>query len=275
MNSSNNKYLTTNDITEYKNNGAICVRNVFGEEDIEILRREVERVLQNPGPYGKEFGDADGARFFGEIFVTAYNSVIKSILINSPLGEIAGHLMESDRVQFFFDHLLVKEAGATQPTPWHQDAPYFAMNGFQCCGIWIALDDVSSVNGAVQYLKGTHKGDTMYAPRSFAKGDNYSDDLTPIPDIDSDLASYNIAEWELKPGDCTIHHVRTLHGAKGNKTPHDRRRGLATRWVGDDATFGLRSGIPDDMLQAFRDLVPELEIEQSFDHPIFPVVWKK
>ena len=270
-----NEYLTAEDLINFKNEGAICIRNVFAAEDVEMLRKEVEHVLLNPGPYGRDYSDPDGARFYGEIFVSAYNTVVKDLLLNSVLGEIAGQLMESSKAQFFFDHLLVKEAGPIQPTPWHQDAPYFAMNGFQCCGIWIALDAVNTANGAVQYLKGTHKGDTMYAPRSFAKGNSYTDDLTEIPDIDNNLSNYRIAEWELQPGDCAIHHVRIIHGATGNKTSHNRRRGLATRWIGDDATFGLRSGIPDDMTQAFNDLAPELKIGQRFDHPLFPVTWEK
>ncbi len=77
----------------------------------------------------------------------------------------------------------------------------------------------------------------------------------------------------MAPGDCSIHHVRTLHGAPGNETKF-RRRGLATRWIGDDAVFRLRPGIPDDMTTAFEKMAPELKPGDSFDHPLFPLVWE-
>jgi hypothetical protein len=63
------------------------------------------------------------------------------------------------------------------------------------------------------------------------------------------------------------------YGAPGNASSV-RRRGLATRWIGDDIVFGLRSGIPDPMLRSLDMLAPELEPGKPFDGPIFPLVWE-
>ena len=266
--------LTVDDVSAYQEHGTLCLRGVFEEDQIDALRDAVEIALANPGPYAKEFNDPGGARFLGDVFVSARHPVIREILLESALGEIAGKLMKSDTIRFFFDHLLVKEPGAAQPTPWHQDAPYFPMKGFDCCGIWIALDHVNSENGAVEYLRGTHKSGTLYAPRSFAEGHAYDDQLTEVPDIDAHRADYDVASWDLEPGDCTVHHVRALHGAPGNTTAGARRRGIATRWIGDDAVFELRPGIPDDMLNTLADLASELKPGQPFDHSLFPIVWE-
>jgi ectoine hydroxylase-related dioxygenase (phytanoyl-CoA dioxygenase family) len=195
---SESQKLTSDDIATFQEDGALCVRNVFNDNEVEALRDAVEIAMADPGPYAMEFNDPDGAKFIGEVFVSNRIPVVRDILVNSSLGEIAGKLMGSQTVRFFFDHLLVKEAGSTLPTPWHQDAPYFPMNGFDCCGIWIALDHVNAENGAVEYLKGTHKGDTLYAPRSFAKGHSYVDQLTQVPDIDANRSDYDIATWECE-----------------------------------------------------------------------------
>lgn len=275
MSRTNRSYpLNQVDITAYQDHGTICLRGVFKDDEIDSLRDAVDIALVNPGPYAKEFNDPGCPRFFGDIFVSTRIPVIRDVLLNSPLGEVAGKLMKSRTVRLFFDHLLVKEPGAVKSTPWHQDAPYFPLDGFDCCGIWIALDHVTSENGAVEYLKGTHRGDTLYAPRSFAKGHAYNDQLSEVPDIDAHREDYEFASWELKPGDCTVHHVRTLHGAPGNSTSGARRRGLATRWIGDDAVFQLRPGIPPDMLNTLADLAAELEPGQPFEHSLFPVVWE-
>ncbi len=266
--------ITQEHIEAYQEDGALCLRGVFSSAEVGVLQEAVEVELQNPGRYTKEFTKPGEARFVGAIFVSSYNKAIREVLINSALGEIAGRLMGARQTRFFFDHMLVKEPGASKPTPWHQDAPYFAMDGLDCCGIWIALDAVSLDTGAVEYLKGTHKDGCMYAPRSFAAGQKYGHGLQEVPNIDANRDKYEIASWNMAPGDCSIHHVRTLHGAPGNVT-NSRRRGLATRWIGDDAVFGLRSGIPDDMTMAFEDLAPNLRPGDSFDHPMFPLVWEQ
>lgn len=32
---------------------------------------------------------------------------------------------------FYHDHVLVKEPGAESETPWHQDQPYYPVDGFK------------------------------------------------------------------------------------------------------------------------------------------------
>ena len=58
----------------------------------------------------------------------------------SPAPEAAAQLMQSDQVQFFHDHILVKEPGTAKATPWHQDAPYYFVDGKQTISFWIPID---------------------------------------------------------------------------------------------------------------------------------------
>ena len=37
--------------------------------------------------------------------------------------------MQSQTVQLFHDHVLVKEPGTSKDTPWHSDGPYYFVNG--------------------------------------------------------------------------------------------------------------------------------------------------
>ena len=37
--------------------------------------------------------------------------------------------MGSETARLFHDHLLVKEPRTAQPTPWHQDQPYYNVSG--------------------------------------------------------------------------------------------------------------------------------------------------
>ena len=39
--------------------------------------------------------------------------------------------------------MLTKEPGTRQPTPWHQDQPYYNIEGRQNVSFWIPVDPVS------------------------------------------------------------------------------------------------------------------------------------
>ena len=49
--------------------------------------------------------------------------------------------MDSQQVQLFHEHVLVKEAATSVPTPWHQDAPYYCVDSNKTVSMWIPLDD--------------------------------------------------------------------------------------------------------------------------------------
>jgi ectoine hydroxylase-related dioxygenase (phytanoyl-CoA dioxygenase family) len=269
--------IEQNAVDSFSQDGAICVRNVFTEHEVEALREAVDWSMNNPGDYSKNFsGDDAKASFFGDVFVWTRNPAYRDLVVNERLGEIAGRLMKADSTRFFFDHLLVKEPGSNAPTPWHQDAPYFPINGKMCCSIWIALDPVTSESGAVEYIAGSHATGKYYAPEAFTPGDTSvgNDQLAEVPDIDADRDAFDIVRWDLNPGDVAIHNVMTIHGAPANKTKGTRRRGLALRFIGDDITYAERPGIPEPMLGSLSQLAPELAIGTPYQGAWFPELWQ-
>lgn len=266
--------LTDAQIAAYSEDGALCLRQVFTPEEVETLRAGVDEAMQNPGPYARNFAGDDGDAFFADVFVWTRVDRLGGVTLTSRLGGIAGRLMGAREVRFFFDHLLVKEPGAAEPTPWHQDSPYWPIAGSQCCSIWIAMDRVTRENGLVEYVRGTHATGKEYAPKSFHGDARLSDRaLAEVPDIDADRAAFDLIAWDLEPGDVAIHNFRTLHGAPGNATSESRRRGLATRWVGEDIVYQNRPGVPEPMTGSLEDLAPGLRDGAPLTHDIFPLVW--
>lgn len=51
--------------------------------------------------------------------------------------------MNSETARLYHDHLLVKEPNTRQRTPWHQDQPYYNIDGRQNCSMWMPVDPVS------------------------------------------------------------------------------------------------------------------------------------
>jgi len=73
----------------------------------------------------------------------------------------------------------------------------------------------------------------------------------------------------MAPGDVLAHHLLTLHGAPGNRTPDRRRRAIAFRYAGDDATYIDRPVGP----KPIRD--PGLKRGDHFGCELFPQVWPR
>jgi len=55
----------------------------------------------------------------------------------------------------------------------------------------------------------------------------------------------DMVRFDMEPGDCTIHHGLTIHGALQNTTNDKRRRAYVIRWTGDDVVFDPRPGIQE------------------------------
>jgi ectoine hydroxylase-related dioxygenase (phytanoyl-CoA dioxygenase family) len=121
--------------------------------------------------------------------------------------------------------------------------------GTKICTVWIALDHVTADTGAMFFVRGSHKDQKLYRPILLGTGRERptGESRDAIPDVWSQTSTGNLVSFDLDPGDCTVHHAWTLHGAKANSSRSERRRGLAIRYVGDDVSelpsrFGVLRG---------------------------------
>jgi len=257
---------------KYAKEGVIKLSSAFDPKWIEFLRNATEENMNNPGELAEEYADEEkSTRFFGDQYIWTRNDDFKKFVFESEAAKIAADLMGSTKINMFFDHLLVKEPGSIEPTPWHQDGPYWKIKGKQICSIWFAMDHVSEETGGVRYIKGSHLKQS-YRPESFSGDghDHYNQtDLPFMPNIDETYEETDIVCYDLKPGDCLIHHANIIHGAKGNSAAKVRRRGYATRWTGDDVVWDPRIATADIPFD------PGLAPGEKLDCELFPVVWEK
>jgi ectoine hydroxylase-related dioxygenase (phytanoyl-CoA dioxygenase family) len=146
-------------------------------------------------------------------------------------------------VRLFHEHVLVKEASADVATPWHQDQPYYCVDGSQTVSLWVPLDRVPRER-TLEFVAGSHAWGKSFRPQRFnGAALNENDGLEPVPDIDGDRASYAILGWALEPGDAVAFNYKTLHGAPANASATEQRRAFSLRLLGDDARFARREGV--------------------------------
>ena len=124
--------------------------------------------------------------------------------------------MGGSDVRLFHDHVLVKEPGTQQPTPWHQDQPYYNVDGVENCSMWTPVDPVAE-ESTLEFLAGSHL-EGWLLPRTFLDEQAKwfpEGSLAELPDIEGHREDFPIVRWALQPGDAVFFHMLTLHHAYG------------------------------------------------------------
>jgi ectoine hydroxylase-related dioxygenase (phytanoyl-CoA dioxygenase family) len=254
----------------FQRDGAVCLRGLFSAGEIEQLRSAVDEIMAHPSPLARDYAEPGAGSFFTDVFNWRNNRQIRDVLFASRIGEAAAAILGSQHIRLYNDHLLVKEPGTDIPTRWHQDLPYFRINGSQACSVWIGLDPVTKASGAMSFVTGSHTWGKMFRPVGLGNGTPTTEDPFdgPIPDIDAAPETYPTVCYEMEPGDCTVHHVLTVHGAQGNTNATVRRRGFSVRVTGDDITWLKRAFSPTGIDGGLADGEP-------LHGELFPELWPR
>src|SRR5690606_31749019 len=120
--------------------------------------------------------------------------------------------------RLFYDQIFIKDPERSHATPWHQDAPYWPIEG-EALTVWLALDAIDRESGGVRYIAGSHRWGVVYRPTSRQQQDAWAQlDYPPMPDFDAQPPT-DLREWTVEPGDALIHHALTIHASGSNSRP--------------------------------------------------------
>jgi ectoine hydroxylase-related dioxygenase (phytanoyl-CoA dioxygenase family) len=262
--------------TAYDVDGAVCVRQAFSPDEVTMAREAIEANLADLSPRAKRASAADDAPFIEDFCNWNRIPALERFIRESPAAEIAAELTGSTQIRLYHDHMLVKEPGTRQHTPWHQDQPYYNVDGVMNASMWFPVDPVDA-SSSLRLVAGSHRG-PWYMPRTFLDEQAKwfpEGSLAELPDFDADNArhpdNWRILGWALEPGDAVFFNMLSVHGAAGVSGPH-RRRVLSVRFLGDDMVHAPR---PWATSPPFPGLVDELAAGAPMDHPLFPALWPR
>ena len=277
--------ITHQHIVDFATDGVVCLRQVINPDWIESLRTGIEKNIAEPSSRGRVWNKDEHGR------VTFYDSQVwrdipeyRDFVENSPMAEIAGRVMNVDAVNFFFDAIFTRSTGSQFRTPFHQDEPYWSVDGFNTCSAWMPLVPVEK-RSALEFVRGSHAWGHRYAQTNFGAltGDERDqvtydqiddDGLLPFPDIEGNRGDYEILSWDMEPGDVAIFNARVIHGGSGLLRDDRDLKVFNTQWLGDDVKILFRpEGMDPDHSQVMTD--HGLRPGDRVAGPLYPELWRR
>ena len=276
---------TEQEIEAFWRDGAVLLRAALGRDEVAGMVPHVDALIDRTELVDMTaMGDAldrsgasvlrnesSGGRFRSGVDHWLANPAFARFARASGLPAIAAALLRASKLNLWEDSVLVKEPGSGERTAWHQDLAYFHVSGEQLCTTWVPLDEVDAHTGAMAFVRGSHRWPQLFRPNLFVStlaipgtsGDE-------VPDIDALAArgEVELVQWDLAPGDVSVHHARTLHAAGANRSATRWRRAISVRYCGDDARYLFRPGAPRKPHHA------DVREGDELDHERCPVVWR-
>lgn len=269
--------VSDTDRHRYATDGVVALRGVLPIALVESMAAPVERALADPDTTTDmtELGAALGGttptagqgRFRSGVDHWRHDAEMLAFATDSALPAAIASLLETPTLHLYEDSVLAKEPGTLEPTVFHQDHPYFSVDGEQVCTTWIPLDVVTRDTGGMGYVRGSHLDERDWRPNLFVTRDAIPGAAgEDVPDFHTDPGDADIVWIDAEPGDVIVHHARTLHGAGPNRSTTLRRRAISIRYCGAGVTFRRRALTPKPHHEPMKDGDP-------LGPPAFPRAW--
>ena len=206
MNNDLPRVIHESEVQRFDRDGVVFIPGVFEKRWVKLLNHGLSRNLASPSDRARVWDrDSEDRTMFWDSQAWQGIPEYQRFIFDSPAASLAGRLMRSSQVNFFFDAIFVRSAGSQFETPWHQDEPYWSVEGYNTCTIWMPLVPVSREN-ALDFVPGSHRVDSVFNQFNF--GDLNPDQKSAVdqvdfqgiaeselPDIDADREKYGVVSW--------------------------------------------------------------------------------
>ncbi len=235
--------VDANLIRAYQEDGVVCLRDAISDEVLKLAHEGIEQNLRSPGKFFRDHTEPGSShRYLFEYWTWPHTPPFAELIRRSPLGEIAGTLMQANHVHMVMDNWFLREAGARSAAPWHHDEPYFDFEG-SLCVIWIPLESAPREDG-LTFVRGSHRWGKLFVAPEFSANVPFSctgDAYQSVPDIDAEREAYDLLSWDVNVGDCLVFDFRTLHCVSNKGAPaKETQRRVTFRFGADNVIFSPR-----------------------------------
>lgn len=203
-------------VTDYRNNGYCFPLQAIGAKEAAALRSRLEAFeASHGGPLKTAY------RQKAHLLFTWFSELIRDPRILDVVESIVG-----PDILVWQTTLFVKEAHDESFVSWHQDSTYWGLSEPEVVTAWVALSPSTPESGCVRVIPGTHLLDQVPHVETHAAKNL----LTRGQEVAVDVDERQAVAMPLRPGEMSLHHIRTFHSSEPNRSG-DRRIGFAIRYI--------------------------------------------
>jgi non-heme Fe2+,alpha-ketoglutarate-dependent halogenase len=205
------RFLSKQQVEQYHEQGFVAPVEVMSEDEADgYLQRLQAAEAEYPDDLNAE------SRNNPHLAFTFLDELVHHPLILDAVEDLIG-----DRFSLWGSVLFIKEPQSKHFVSWHQDATYMGIEPQNFVTPWLALSPSNLEMGCMSMIPGSHK-DPIHRHQETFHEDNILTRGQQIEDVDESLA----VDLILKPGQMSLHHARTIHGSRQNRSSQ-RRAGYA------------------------------------------------
>ena len=280
------RQLTNDEIDRFRADGVVHVTGAVDPASVDAMTEAVDRLITQPSRRGGSMTPTDKpGMFFQDRPLFPRDKVFRGFLDDPTLAKMAADAMDSEAVRCYFEHVFVKDPGTEEQFAWHQDRPYWAVDGTQVCSSWVALTAADAESSSLEFVRGSHLWDTTFRPEFPAMEGRDPDEVEQAlwegiadymrsfddiaPAFEEHPDTYDVLAFAVEPGDALLFDYRVVHRS-GPNAGRARRAAISWRWLGDDAIWDPKPGADPIVTDDDTTTAPGARIA---DDDTFPVVF--
>lgn len=204
----------------FQEDGFVVVKGFLDAEELKQTEQEIDRYITEVLPNVPrihvvyESGWSGPLKQFSsmELYDEYFRQALRRPATLELLGACLGEPVEPITTEVFY-----KPARVGSPALYHQENAYFNYLPPYGLVIWISLDETTLENGAVHFVRGSHRlGEIPHVRTGLPLFTKALSD-PPDPELYPEVPAL------LQPGDASIHHFLTVHRSGPNNTDSHRR----------------------------------------------------
>ena len=258
----------------FHDNGYLKFGRILDSKQVEEMRAGLDRVLELEAAGGDDshhefgFGHRRGGEDYpeGRVITQFINmwkreAMYAHIMHHPVISGVVRALLDTPRVRLWHDQIISKPPGDNGHFEFHQDFYLWPLGEPRLVSCWLALDDVTTVNGCMHVVPASHReprfGLEAYAAELQAR--EQAKDPDALPETPRQAMRHEPISIgtpvELKAGECMFHHCLNFHATPPNTTSEQRRAHVMI-YMADGVRVRL-SQAPN------HPLVPGFEVEDG------------
>ncbi len=208
----------------FQNDGFVLGPQVLSASEIDELRDELARVIEDDGKAGVPQptqlanlgGDLENP-VWQIVNIWQASPAFERLVKNPKIAEIAAAITQAKELRLWHDQIQYKPAEKGGVNMWHQDNPLWPpLSAAHQITAWVALDDVDQENGCMGMVPGSHLWDDCQP---------YLATLDTYDDLPEEWEGHKIEQrlCPVKKGHVHFHHGLTWHASNFNHSGRPRR----------------------------------------------------